>query len=94
MTQRLVSALARMSAIGLHVPQRVLTNADFERMFETSDEWIVQRTGIRTRHVVSEGEYASHMAIGAVDDLLAHHPEVDLRAVEFVIVASSTADYV
>ena len=93
MTDRLVSAPARVSAFGMYVPQRVLTNADFERMFETSDEWIVQRTGIRTRHVVAENEYSSHLAIGAIDDLLAHHPQVDLRRIDYLIVNSTTPDY-
>ena len=41
---------------GKYVPERVLTNADLERMVDTSDEWIVSRTGIRERRVVSEGE--------------------------------------
>lgn len=77
----------------MHVPQRVLTNADFERMFETSDEWIVQRTGIRTRHVVAENEYSSHLAIGAIDDLRAHDPQFDLQTIDYLIVNSSTPDY-
>jgi len=77
----------------MYVPPRVLTNADFESMFETSDEWIVQRTGIRERHVVAEHEYSSDLAIGAIDDLLEHHPDVDLRAVDYLIVASTTPDY-
>jgi 3-oxoacyl-[acyl-carrier-protein] synthase-3 len=76
------------------VPEGVLTNADFEKMFETSDEWIVQRTGMRTRHRAGENEYSSHLAIGAVDDLLSHHPDVDLQSVDFIIVASTTPDYV
>jgi len=91
---RIVSVPARIGATGMYVPQRVLTNADFEKMFETSDEWIVQRTGIRVRHVVSEGEYSSHLAIGAIDDLLVHHPQVVLRDVDYLIVASTTPDYV
>jgi 3-oxoacyl-[acyl-carrier-protein] synthase III len=93
MSARLVSAPARIGAVGMYAPQRVLTNADFERMFDTSDEWIVQRTGIRTRHVVSEGEYTSHLAIGAIDDMLAHHPNVRLGDVDYLIVNSSTPDY-
>ena len=77
----------------MYVPQRVLSNADFEKMFDTTDEWIVQRTGIRTRHVVSEGEYSSHLAIGAIDDLLGHNPGVQLGGVDYLIVNSSTPDY-
>jgi len=90
---RLVSAPARIGALGMYVPQRVLSNADFERMFETTDEWIVQRTGIRTRHVVAENQYSSHLAVGAIEDLLAHHPQVDLREIDYLIVNSSTPDY-
>jgi len=93
MSERLVSAPARIGAVGLYVPRRVLTNADFERMLETSDEWIVQRTGIHTRHVVAQDEHSSHLAIGAVDDLLANQPRVDLNQVDYIIVASSTPDY-
>jgi len=92
-SDRLVSAPARLAAFGMYVPQRVLTNADFERMFETSDEWIVQRTGIRTRHVVAEHEFSSHLAIGAIDDLLAHHPQVALGDVDYLIVNTTTPDY-
>ena len=88
-----IQAPARISAYGIHAPQRLLTNADFEKLVDTSDEWIVQRTGIKTRHAVGEGEYASHMAIGAVDDLLAHHPEIDLQTIDFILAASSTSDY-
>ena len=90
---RRVSAPARVGAVGMYVPQRVLSNADFEKMFDTSDEWIVQRTGIRTRHVVSEGEFSSHLAIGAIDDMLAHNPGVQLGDVDYLIVNSSTPDY-
>ncbi|HVA27471.1 MAG TPA: ketoacyl-ACP synthase III [Candidatus Baltobacteraceae bacterium] len=93
MKKPLVSAPARIGAVGMYVPSRVLTNADFEKMFDTSDEWIVQRTGIRTRHVVGEGEYTSHLAIGAVDDLLAKNPSVRLADIDYIIVASSTPDY-
>ena len=88
-----IEAPARLSAYGIYAPQRVLANADFEKMVDTSDEWIVQRTGIRTRHVVSDGEYASHMAIGAVDDLLKANPDFDLRSIDYILAASSTSDY-
>jgi len=82
-----------MGAVGMYAPAKILSNADFERMFETSDEWIVQRTGIRTRHVVSENEYSSDLAIGAINDLLAQNPEVELADVDYIIVASTTPDY-
>ncbi len=77
----------------MYAPENILTNADFEKRLDTSDEWIVKRTGIRRRHVVGEGQYSSHLAIAAVDDLLAHHPEVGLADIDYIVVASSTPDY-
>ena len=50
---------------GSYLPSRVLTNAELSRMVDTSDEWIMQRTGIRERHIASEGETTSQMAIMA-----------------------------
>jgi 3-oxoacyl-[acyl-carrier-protein] synthase-3 len=88
-----VSAPARIAAVGMYAPQRILSNADLEKMHDTTDEWIVQRTGIRRRHVVAEGEYSSHLAIAAVDDLLARNPHIRLDEIEFIIVGSSTPDY-
>jgi len=89
----MISAPARISAVGMYAPEKVLTNADFERMVQTSDEWIVQRTGIRKRHVVGEGQYASHMAIGAIENLLANNPSIKLDAIDYIIIGSSTPDY-
>lgn len=94
MSGRTVAAPARVAALGAYAPQRILSNADFEQMLDTNDEWIVQRTGIKTRHVVSDGEHASHLAIGAIDDLIAHHPNADVVGADFVIVSSTTSDYV
>ncbi len=47
---------ARVAGLGVAVPQKILTNADFERMFDTSDQWIVERTGIRERHIAGPGD--------------------------------------
>jgi 3-oxoacyl-[acyl-carrier-protein] synthase-3 len=94
MKPRVIAAPAKIGAWGMYAPKRILSNADFERMVETSDEWIVKRTGIRTRHVVAETEYSSDLAFAAIDDLLAHHPGVRLHDVDFLIVASTTPDYV
>ena len=44
-----------ITSLATYVPPRVLTNADFEKMVETTDEWILQRTGIRERHIVDPG---------------------------------------
>ncbi len=90
---KVISAPARIAAIGAWAPAGLLTNADLEKMVNTSDEWIVRRTGIRRRHRVGEGEYASTVAFGAIDDLFAHNPHYTIRDVNFIIAGSSTADY-
>ena len=51
--------------VGSRLPERVLTNDDLARMVDTSDEWIVQRTGIRERHIAAEGETTSDLGIAA-----------------------------
>jgi len=90
----IVSAPAHVAAVGTYAPQRVLSNADLERMVETSDEWIRQRTGIARRHVVSEREFTSDLAAAAVRDLLEHAPHIDPASIDYVIVGSTTPDYV
>jgi 3-oxoacyl-[acyl-carrier-protein] synthase-3 len=77
---------------GKYAPSNVITNADLERMVDTSDEWIVSRTGIRERHVVSPGENTSDMAIAAATDALAM-AEVNARDLGLIIVATSSPDY-
>jgi 3-oxoacyl-[acyl-carrier-protein] synthase III len=57
--------LARIVGTGSYVPEKILTNADFERMVETSDEWIVSRTGIRERHMSSPEQATSDLALQA-----------------------------
>ena len=56
---------------GSYLPQKVLTNAELAARIDTSDEWIVQRTGIRQRHIAAEGEFTSHLAINAARAALA-----------------------
>ena len=56
---------------GSYLPQRILTNAELATRIDTSDEWIVQRTGIRQRHIAADGEFTSHLAINAARAALA-----------------------
>jgi len=77
---------------GKYVPERVLTNADLERMVDTSDEWIVSRTGIRERRVVSEGETTSGLATEASRQAL-EMAGVRPRDLGLIIVATSSPDY-
>ncbi|MEV6239608.1 beta-ketoacyl-ACP synthase III [Lentzea sp. NPDC051838] len=62
---------SRVVALGHHQPERVLTNADLEKMVDTNDEWIRQRTGIATRHIAGESESVADMASGAAAKALA-----------------------
>lgn len=77
--------------VGSAVPSRIMKNSDFEKMFETSDEWIVQRTGIRQRHIAEEGETTASLgekaARRALDNAGLTPDDIDL-----VILATSTPD--
>ncbi len=60
-----MSASVRLLSTGAYVPEKVVTNADFEKLVNTSDEWIVSRTGIRERRIMAEGQGVSDMALAA-----------------------------
>ena len=76
---------------GSYLPQKVLTNAELAARIETSDEWIVQRTGIRQRHIAAEGEFTSHLAINAARAAL-EHAGIDAQAIDLIVLATSTPD--
>jgi 3-oxoacyl-[acyl-carrier-protein] synthase-3 len=82
---------AKISALGTYVPPRVLTNADMEKMVETSDEWLMTRTGIRERHIVDKGVATSDLAVEAAKKALAQRGilPTDLEA---IIVGTVTPD--
>ncbi|RAL25856.1 ketoacyl-ACP synthase III [Thermoflavimicrobium daqui] len=88
----MIPSLARMTAIGTYVPKSTLTNYDFEKMIETSDAWIVQRTGIRERRVAAKDEYTSDLCIAAIKNLLERYP-VSIEDVDFIIVSTTTPDF-
>ena len=85
------SIRARISAVGTYVPPRVLTNADLEKMVDTTNDWIMERVGIRERHIVDKGVAASDLAVEAVKNLLVSHP-FDLQEVELIVVGTVTPD--
>jgi 3-oxoacyl-[acyl-carrier-protein] synthase-3 len=76
---------------GSYLPQRILTNAELATQIETSDEWIVQRTGIRQRHIAADGEFTSHLAINAARAAL-DHAGVDAQSIDLIVLATSTPD--
>ena len=86
-----VQRRAKISALGTYVPPRILSNADLATMVETSDEWIMQRLGIRERHLVEPGMATSDMAVEAARRCLAQRG-IAASEVEVIIVATVTPD--
>lgn len=82
---------AKITALGTYVPPRVLTNADLEKMVDTTNEWILERVGIRERHIVDKGVAASDLAVAAVKNLVESHP-FDLQEVDLIVVGTVTPD--
>ena len=82
---------AKITALGTYVPPRVLTNADLEKMVDTTNEWILERVGIRERHIVEKGVAASDLAVAAVKNMLESHP-FDLQEVDLIVVGTVTPD--
>ena len=76
---------------GAYLPEQVLTNAQLAERVDTSDDWIVQRTGIRERHIAAEGEFTSHLAIKAAQAALAD-AGIDAQSIELIVLATSTPD--
>lgn len=82
---------ARIAGVGKYLPQRILTNHELEGMVETSDAWIVERTGVRERHIAADDETASSMGLHAARQALAQ-AEIDPADLDLVIAATSTPD--
>lgn len=78
----------------MYAPLETITNEDLEVLVETSDEWIVQRTGIRTRRKAAKNEYTSDLCLKAIEDLQRAYPGADVRNIDYVIAATTTPDYV
>ena len=81
----------KISALGTYVPPRLLTNADLEKMVETSDTWILERTGIRQRHIVDKGVATSDLAVAAAKLALAQRG-IAPTEIEAIIVGTVTPD--
>jgi 3-oxoacyl-[acyl-carrier-protein] synthase-3 len=81
-----------MAGVGHYVPERVLTNADLEKMLDTNDEWIVSRTGMHERHIARDDETTSDMGLAAARMAL-ERANTDASAIECVIVATVSPDY-
>ena len=82
---------AGIAGIGMCVPERVLTNADLEKMVDTTDDWIVSRTGIRERRIAGPDEATSDFAVGAAQEALAT-AGLKPTDLDLIIVATCTGD--
>ncbi len=82
---------AKITGVAGYVPPRTLTNADLEKMVDTTDEWIRGRTGIRERHIVDKGVAASHLAVEAARQVLAQK-NVRPEEIDLIVVATVTPD--
>ena len=80
-----------VAGVGAYLPERVMTNAELAGLVDTSDEWIVQRTGIRERHIAAEGELTSDLALRASEAALAQ-ASMSPRDVDLVVLATATPD--
>lgn len=82
---------AKISALGCYVPPRVLTNSDLEKMVETSNEWILERTGILERHIAGPEVATSDLAVNAAREALAQRG-IDASEIEVIVVCTVTPD--
>jgi 3-oxoacyl-[acyl-carrier-protein] synthase III len=80
-----------VAGCGSYLPERILTNAELAKQVDTSDEWIVERTGIRQRHIAAEGEFTSHLALNAAKSAL-EHAGVAPNEVDVIVLATATPD--
>jgi len=85
------SSSAVISGTGMSVPERVLTNADLEKVVDTSDEWIITRTGIKQRHIAADDETLSHFAVRAGRHAM-EAAGVAPEEVDLIVLATVTPD--
>ncbi|HYF98175.1 MAG TPA: beta-ketoacyl-ACP synthase III [Coxiellaceae bacterium] len=82
---------SKIIGVGTYLPERTVSNDDLAKTVDTSDEWIVQRTGISRRHIAAEGETASSLAEHAARQAL-QEAQVQPEEIDLIIVATATAD--
>lgn len=85
--------IARIIGLGSYLPKAILTNQDLEKKVETSDEWIVTRTGISERRIASKEEFTSTMAIEAAKKAM-EEAKITSEEIDAIIVTTITPDYI
>ena len=84
---------SRIIGTGSYLPARVLTNEDLEKVVETTSDWILERTGIRERHIAADGELTSDLALKAAERAI-EAAGIDAGEIDLIVVATTTADRV
>ena len=82
---------SKIVGIGSYLPPRVLTNSDLEKMVDTSDAWIIERTGIKSRHIAAQNEYTSDLAVKAALNAL-ENAGMAAQDLDMIILATTTPD--
>lgn len=82
---------AVITATGSYLPEKIMTNADLEKIVDTTDDWIVQRTGIRERRIAAENETTADMALAAARNALDMR-KIDADEIDCIIIATTTPD--
>ena len=83
--QNLSRKQAKIRGTGSYLPEKILTNQDLEKMVETSDDWIVTRTGIKERRVAESDEYTSTMGIQAAKQAI-ERAKIDPKSIDLIVV--------
>lgn len=84
---------SRIAGTGSYLPKKILSNAELEKMVDTTDEWIFSRTGIRERHIVADDEFTSDLAAHAARQAI-ESANIDPACIDLIIVATTTPDKV
>lgn len=88
-----ISAKARIIGTGCYLPERILSNQDLEKMVETTDEWIVSRTGMKERRIARADEFTSDMGYEAAKRAI-EDAKITAEEIDMILVATLTPDYV
>ncbi|MDH5796817.1 MAG: ketoacyl-ACP synthase III [Anaplasmataceae bacterium] len=80
-----------ITAIGGYLPKKIVTNDDLAKLIDTNDQWIRQRTGIKSRHIAGNEENTLNLSINATNDLISNY-NIDPLSIDLIIVATCTAD--
>lgn len=87
----MTSINSEILGFGHYLPKKVLTNLDLEKIVETNDQWITERTGIKSRHICADDEFTSDLAIGAAQMAL-KNAELNIKDIDLIVVGTITPD--